>query len=71
MLRMCVNVIYNCVIFLFHSSHIWLNTYFFLILDPDLVYDKCLQGADGFENALDVFPSGYNPNNLLPQLSGQ
>lgn len=38
---------------------------------PDLIYDKCIQQIDGFENCLEVFPSNYNSKILLPELSGK
>ena len=44
------------------------NLYF---SDPDLVYSKCVEGADGFEGALDLFPRGYSPRKVQPDLSGQ
>ena len=43
----------------------------FYFLDPDLVYSKCVEGADGFEGALDLLPRGYNPRKVQPDLSGQ
>lgn len=39
-------------------------------IDPDLVYDKCLEREDGFENALDFFPTGYRPTSVQPEMSG-
>ena len=39
-------------------------------VDPDLVYDKCLERDDGFENALDLFPAGYRPTTVQPEMSG-
>ncbi|XP_013398065.1 DNA repair and recombination protein RAD54-like [Lingula anatina] len=38
---------------------------------PDLIYDKCAEGEDGFEGAMDLFPDGYNPKVLKPQISGK
>lgn len=38
---------------------------------PDLIYDKCLEEADGFEGALDLFPQGYNLKTVRPELSGK
>lgn len=38
---------------------------------PDLIYDKCVKGESGFEGALGIFPPGYNPKALEPQLSGK
>jgi len=40
------------------------------LVDPDLVYDKCLEHDDGFENALGLFPSGYRPTVVQPEMSG-
>lgn len=42
----------------------------FYVADPDLIYDKCVKGESGFEGALGIFPPGYNPKALEPQLSG-
>ena len=42
-----------------------------IVVDPDLVYEKCQEGAEGFEGTLDLFPQGYNQKTVLPQLSGQ
>ncbi|XP_032821855.1 DNA repair and recombination protein RAD54-like [Petromyzon marinus] len=38
---------------------------------PSLIFDKCVEGEEGFEGALELFPSGYNPKLLEPQLSGK
>ncbi|XP_076582871.1 DNA repair and recombination protein RAD54-like [Chaetodon auriga] len=38
---------------------------------PALIYEKCMQGEEGFEGALDLFPSGYCPKAVEPQLSGK
>uniref|UniRef100_A0A8C5DDD8 RAD54 like n=1 Tax=Gouania willdenowi TaxID=441366 RepID=A0A8C5DDD8_GOUWI len=38
---------------------------------PALIYDKCVEGNEGFEGALDLFPSGYCPKAVEPQLSGK
>ena len=46
---------------------VWLMCY---CVDPDLVYDKCLDRDDGFENALDLFPAGYRPTSVQPEMSG-
>jgi hypothetical protein len=35
-----------------------------------LIYDKCVEKADGFENALQHFPSGFNMKQVQPELSG-
>ena len=45
--------------------------YFFVYSDPDLVYDKCIQGEEGFDDCQDMFPAGYKPGNILPELSGE
>ena len=50
----------------------YLYLYFiFVLTDPDLIYDKCLQEADGFEGTLDVFPPGHNLKTVKPELSGR
>ncbi|XP_049987339.1 DNA repair and recombination protein RAD54-like isoform X3 [Alexandromys fortis] len=41
------------------------------ILDPALIYDKCVTEEDGFEGALDIFPPGYTSKSVEPQLSGK
>ncbi|KAK7099702.1 DNA repair and recombination protein RAD54-like isoform X2 [Littorina saxatilis] len=38
---------------------------------PDLIYQKCLERSEGFENGLDLFPSDYNPKVVRPELSGK
>ena len=44
---------------------------FVFVPDPALIYEKCLEGAEGFEGALDVFPAGYSVKSVEPQLSGK
>ena len=43
----------------------------YFVSDPCLVYDKVSQGEDGFEGALDLFPSTYDPQKLHSDLSGK
>jgi len=38
---------------------------------PDLVFDKAVEGKEGFENALDLFPAGYSTKTLQPTMSGK
>ncbi|XP_042368806.1 DNA repair and recombination protein RAD54-like isoform X2 [Plectropomus leopardus] len=38
---------------------------------PALIYDKCVEGEEGFEGALDLFPPGYCTKAVEPQLSGK
>ncbi|KAG9341543.1 hypothetical protein JZ751_019049 [Albula glossodonta] len=38
---------------------------------PALIYDKCVEGEEGFEGALDLFPPGYSTKAVEPQLSGK
>ncbi|XP_064186715.1 DNA repair and recombination protein RAD54-like [Anguilla rostrata] len=38
---------------------------------PALIYDKCMEGEEGFEGALELFPSGYSTKAVEPQLSGK
>lgn len=38
---------------------------------PDLIYEKCLQEAEGFEGALEIFPPGHNLKTVKPELSGK
>lgn len=38
--------------------------------DPDLVYEKCLKGEEGFENCSNIFPKNYKPVAVDPLLSG-
>jgi len=44
-----------------------------LVNHPDLVFPACKEGKEGFDAALDCFPSGYDPNKgkLRPELSGK
>ena len=51
-----------------------ISLYFFYLwwcLDPGLIYDKCVEGIEGFEEALDLFPSTYNGKTVQPELSGK
>lgn len=41
------------------------------VVDPALIYEKCLAGEEGFEGALDLFPPGYCTKAVEPQLSGK
>ncbi|KAF3835590.1 hypothetical protein F7725_028148 [Dissostichus mawsoni] len=41
------------------------------IVNPALIYEKCLQRDEGFEGALELFPSGYSAKAVEPQLSGK
>ncbi|KAF0042468.1 hypothetical protein F2P81_006000 [Scophthalmus maximus] len=38
---------------------------------PALIYEKCVEGEEGFEGALDLFPPGYCTKAVEPQLSGK
>ncbi|KAJ8276958.1 hypothetical protein GJAV_G00069810 [Gymnothorax javanicus] len=38
---------------------------------PALIYDKCMERAEGFEGALELFPPGYSTKVVEPQLSGK
>ncbi|XP_072246375.1 DNA repair and recombination protein RAD54-like [Leuresthes tenuis] len=38
---------------------------------PALIHEKCMDGEEGFEGALNLFPSGYCTKSLEPQLSGK
>lgn len=38
---------------------------------PDLIYDKIMERADGFENAQQFLPSNYSKKELYPELSGK
>lgn len=40
------------------------------LLDPALIYDKCVEEEEGFMGALDLFPAGYSTKSVEPQLSG-
>lgn len=41
------------------------------LLDPALIYEKCLTGEEGFDGAMDLFPQKYSTKAVEPQLSGQ
>jgi len=47
------------------------NVFLFSLLDPALIYEKCLAGEEGFDGALDLFPPNYSTKAVEPQLSGQ
>lgn len=38
---------------------------------PDLIYEKCQEGTDGFEGADALFPEGYSCKNTTPEMSGK
>ncbi|XP_072430600.1 DNA repair and recombination protein RAD54-like isoform X2 [Chiloscyllium punctatum] len=38
---------------------------------PTLIYEKCVEGEEGFQGALNLFPSGYSTKSVEPQLSGK
>ncbi|XP_040896373.1 DNA repair and recombination protein RAD54-like [Toxotes jaculatrix] len=38
---------------------------------PALIYEKCVEGEEGFDGALDLFPPGYCTKAVEPQLSGK
>ncbi|XP_043941837.1 DNA repair and recombination protein RAD54-like [Protopterus annectens] len=38
---------------------------------PSLIYEKCVEGEEGFEGAIDLFPEGYSTKSVEPQLSGK
>ena len=40
------------------------------LLDPDLIFDKCEEGAEGFEGSMELFPKDYTPKDVRPQFSG-
>lgn len=44
-----------------------------LVNHPDLIYPACTSGKEGFEEALDHFPAGHDPERgrLKPELSGK
>jgi len=39
--------------------------------DPLLIYDKALEGEEGFEGALDHYPTSFNPKKIQPEFSGE
>ena len=45
--------------------------YEIVILDPALIYDKCVEKVDGFTKLLPLFPSGFNMKTIDPVLSGK
>ncbi|XP_012945594.1 DNA repair and recombination protein RAD54-like [Aplysia californica] len=38
---------------------------------PDLIYDKCVERADGFDDSLQFFPHDYTTKVVKPELSGK
>uniref|UniRef100_A0A665T022 RAD54 like n=1 Tax=Echeneis naucrates TaxID=173247 RepID=A0A665T022_ECHNA len=38
---------------------------------PALIYEKCVEGEEGFEGALNLFPPDYSTKVVEPQLSGK
>ncbi|XP_065905293.1 DNA repair and recombination protein RAD54-like [Dysidea avara] len=38
---------------------------------PLLIYDKALEGDEGFEGALEHYPSSFNPKKIQPEFSGK
>lgn len=42
-------------------------------VDPSLIYDKCLQGVEGFENCASLFPPKFCPDksSIQPEMSGK
>ncbi|XP_035698266.1 DNA repair and recombination protein RAD54-like [Branchiostoma floridae] len=38
---------------------------------PSLIYEKCLEGDEGLDGALDLFPEKYSPKHIQPELSGK
>ena len=43
---------------------------FLKILDPELIYEKCTEKAEGFEDALKCFPAKFNIKTVQPEFSG-
>ena len=39
--------------------------------DPLLVYDKVMEGDEGFEGTLDYFPATFTPKKIQPEFSGE
>lgn len=33
---------------------------------PELIYDKCQSGVDGFEDTLPLFPVNFDPRYVIP-----
>lgn len=44
---------------------------FVSIADPDLIYEKCLQRAPGYDGTLDLFPPNHTTKIVRPELSGK
>ncbi|CAG0887496.1 unnamed protein product [Darwinula stevensoni] len=42
-----------------------------LVAHPDLIYDKCLEKAEGLSKARQLFPDKYDPKRLQCELSGK
>ena len=41
------------------------------MLDPALIFEKCLEKVDGFAKLLPIFPAGFNMKAIDPVLSGR
>lgn len=40
------------------------------LTDPDLVYEKAVEGEDIFEGTKSIFPAGYSTKTCQPENSG-
>ncbi|KAK3091297.1 hypothetical protein FSP39_018741 [Pinctada imbricata] len=38
---------------------------------PDLIFDKCQEGSEGYEGTLELFPPGHHTRTVRPELSGK
>lgn len=54
-----------------HLKSMLLIICMFCVSDPALIHEKCVEGEEGFEGALDLFPPGYSVKSVEPQLSGK
>ena len=60
----------KCLFYLQYWVYTSVLITFSTLIDPDLIYDKCVQGTDGFEGTLDILPQGHTINRVRPELSG-
>ena len=51
-------------------TNVHMHVYVHLALDPLLMYEKAVEREEGFEKALDLFPSSFDAKTVQPEFSG-